>query len=203
MQRFRINKPRSDYKRLGENICITGSESMAPCPQCQLSGARCVVRKGNKRCGPCTKKNVVCDGNFSQTVFDNLENKKAELRRLSKEGRRLMRVFANQLLSQQKKQEDIERRLDEISRRQEAMLDRESRALGEMDDLAPAPGDPEQEVMGFEDDFFLMDDPSLLSWGLGPEGTTPGGPSSSSAGPAGRGAFPVPRCFLTRHILTT
>jgi hypothetical protein len=157
-----------EYRRLGNNICATGTIAMAPCPQCQKSGVTCIVRKGNKRCGPCTKKNVVCGGNFSQTVFDNLERKKQELRQRSVEGRKLMRVFAKQLLAQDKRQADLERRLDEISRRQEAMLDRESVALGEMDEVAAESGEMEAEIMGFEDDFFLYDDPSGLSSGWSP-----------------------------------
>jgi hypothetical protein len=167
MQKSRVTKTKpSDYKRLGENICATGVESMAPCPQCQASGLTCIVRKGNVRCGPCTRKNVTCGGNFSQTVFDNLERKKQELRQMSAEGRKLMRVFARQLLAQEKKQADLERRLDEITRRQEAMLDRESQALGEMDAVVVSSGDAEAQVMGFEDDFFLFDDPGRLSTGL-------------------------------------
>ena len=169
MQKFRVSKPKPpDYKRLGENIIATGVKSMAPCPQCQASGTTCIVRRGNKRCGPCTKKNVACGGNFSQTVFDNLERKKQELRQMSADGRKLMRVFAKQLLAQEKKQADLERRLEEITRRQEAMLDRESRALGEMDELAAGSSEPEVQVMGLEDDFFLFDDPALLSTGLDP-----------------------------------
>ena len=46
------------------------------------------------------------------------------------------------------------------------MVDRESRALGELNELTPAPDEPEQEVMGLEDDFFLMDNPSFLGVGL-------------------------------------
>lgn len=105
---------------------------------------------------------MTCGGNFSQTVFDNLERKKQELKKASLRGRRLMRVFAKQLLLQDKQQEEIERKLNEISRRQDKMLDRESRALGEMEELAPSPNEADQEVMGFEDEFFLFDDPARL-----------------------------------------
>lgn len=168
MQQFRVAKPKPDipgYKRLGENICTTGVEAMAPCPQCQSAGTLCIIRKGNKRCGPCTKKNMTCDGNFSQSVFENLETKKQELRQMSRDGRKLMRVFAKQLLLQEKRQAEIEKRLEEINRRQDAMLDREARALGELDEAAAGP-EPESQVMTFEDDFFLFDDPSRLSTGL-------------------------------------
>ena len=166
MNRFRAEKSDDrDFVRLGNNIIRTGARAMAPCPQCQRSGSTCIVRKGNKRCGPCTKKNMTCDGNFSQTTFDNLEKKKHELRVKCLQGRKLMRTFAQQLLLQEKQQQKIENQLAEINRRQDAMLDRESRALGEMDELVD-PSEPDQQVMGFEDDFFLFDDPSDLSYGL-------------------------------------
>jgi len=161
-------KPAS-YKQLGDNIIRTGAANMAPCTQCQKSGVDCIVKKGYKRCGPCTKKNVRCSGNFSQTVFENLEKKKQELRKASLDGRRLMRVFAKQLLAQEKRQEEIERRLEEITHRQDKMLEREARILGELEELAPDPTEPDQEVMGWEDDFFRFDDPSRLDYGLVPE----------------------------------
>jgi hypothetical protein len=101
--------------------------------------------------------------NFSQTVFDNLERKTQELWQMSVEGRKLIHVFAKQLLAQEKKQADLERRLEEITRRQGTKLDRESRALREMDKLAGDSPEPEIQVIGFKDDFFLFNNPSLLS----------------------------------------
>jgi hypothetical protein len=108
---------------------------------------------------------MTCGGNFSQTTFDSLERKKQELKERSLAGRKMMRVFAKQLLAQQAEQEKIERKLEEISRRQDQMLDRESQALGEMDALVSG-ADPEVQIMGFEDDFFLYDDPNHLSSGM-------------------------------------
>ena len=170
MQAGRSSKSRPDppYKRLGENICTTGVQAMAPCPQCRKAGVTCFVRKGNKRCGPCTKKNMTCDGSFSQAVFDNLEAKKQELRQRSRVGRKLMRTFAKQLLLHEKEQAKLEGQLDEISRRQNAMVDREARALGEMNEV-DADSSPEPVEMALEDDFFLNDDPSRLGEGLSVE----------------------------------
>jgi len=129
---------------------------------------------------------MTCGGNFSQTVFDNLERKKQELRKASFEGRRLMRVFAKQLLLQEKRQEKIERRMEEITRRQDKMLERESAALGELSEWAPALDEPDQQVMGWEDDFFLFDDPSSLGFGLG-QAVQPG--QSSTDEPPGGSAL--------------
>ncbi|KAK5570839.1 hypothetical protein LTR43_003668 [Exophiala xenobiotica] len=103
----------------------------------------------------------VC-GNFSQTEFDKLEKKKQQLREQCRQGRKMMAVFARQLLHQEQKVSNLEKRLENISRRQGLMLDREARALGELEANAPLPDEPEQQVMGFEDNFFLADDPNLL-----------------------------------------
>ena len=46
------------------------------------------------------------------------------------------------------------------------MLDRESRALGEMEESAPSPEEADQEVIGFEDEFFLFNDPAHLDSGM-------------------------------------
>jgi len=139
---------------------------MAPCPQCQSSGTVCIVKKGYKRCGPCTRKNVGCGGNFSEAAFDTLEKKRDELRAKSRLGRKQMKVFMRQLLRQQEEVIKCDEKLEEITRRMDAMVDLEARALGELVDSAPDPSDPEQQVMDFDDDFFLWDDPSLLSYGL-------------------------------------
>ena len=191
MQGFRVTKrsvPLPRYRTLGDLICRTGVE-MAPCPQCQRSGTTCVVRKGYKNCGPCTRKNMNCGGTFRQTEFDSLDRKRAELADRVRKGQQMMRVFMRQMVAQQKEIENAEKRLQEISRRMDVMVDREARALGELSELAPSAEEPEQEVMGFEDDFFLMDDPELLSWGLEPEPreTIPGAPSLPSVGPSGKG----------------
>ncbi|KAK5289096.1 hypothetical protein LTR99_011273, partial [Exophiala xenobiotica] len=105
-------------------------------------------------------------GNFSQTEFDKLEKKKQQLREQCRQGRKMMAVFARQLLHQEQKVSNLEKRLENISRRQGLMLDREARALGELEANAPLPDEPEQQVMGFEDNFFLADDPNLLQDGF-------------------------------------
>jgi len=143
------------------------------------------------------------------TEFDNLERKKVELTERVRQGQRMMRVFMRQMIAQQKEVADAEKRLSVISRRMDVMVDRESRALGELLEFAPSTDEPDQEVMGLEDDFFLFDDPALLDYGLPTLGdvpsdgeTTQGGPSSSPGGQQVKGSSLVPMCFLLRHILT-
>ena len=49
------------------------------------------------------------------------------------------------------------------------MLDYESRALSKIDELAIGSSKPKVQIMGFEDNFFLFDNPSQLSFGMGGE----------------------------------
>jgi len=106
---------------------------------------------------------VTCGGNFSQTEFDTLEKKKQETRAKCRQGRKMMVVFARQLIKQEQQVANLEKKLADLSRRQDLMLDREARVLGELDAEASSSREPDLEVMGFEDDFFLMDDPNLIS----------------------------------------
>ncbi|KAK5191317.1 hypothetical protein LTR92_009036 [Exophiala xenobiotica] len=76
-----------------------------------------------------------------------------------------MAVFTRQLLHQEQKVSNLEKWLENISRRQGLMLNREARALGELEANAPLLDEPKQQVMGFEDNFFLADDPNLLNTG--------------------------------------
>jgi hypothetical protein len=85
---------------------------------------------------------MTCYGKFFQTEFDNLKRKKHELRKASLEGCRLMRGFSKRMLLQEIRQEELKRKLEEITRRKDKMLDCESCALGELDELAPQADDP-------------------------------------------------------------
>ena len=108
---------------------------------------------------------MACGGNFSQSEFDKLEEKKKELKRQSAEGRRLMVVFAKQLLAQEKRQLNLERKLEVLERRQDSMLEREARALGELTSLAEPGSEP---LVSVEDNFFLQDDPESF-WNFSSE----------------------------------
>lgn len=191
MPKGTISRPQR-YKILGDAICKTGVEAMSPCPQCRRSGAVCFVKKGYKKCGPCTSKNVPCDGTFSKSSFDTLEKKKLELQEKSRAGRRLMKVFMRQLMAQEKEVADIEQRLEVIRKRQDVMVDREARALGELDEMADS-SEPDQEVMALEDDFFLFDDPDFLSYGMVVSSET-----SSRVVDSSGGEFQVPKCFRSQ-----
>ena len=143
------------YRDLGDSIIELGVKPMAPCPQCKNAGVVCVVRKGYKKCGPCTRKNMTCGGNFSKAEFDKLSRKKAELREQSREAQSLMMALVQELVKTQKKVADAERRIAVLVKRQEGMADREADALGELD----APLEPIGEVAVMDDDPFCWADP--------------------------------------------
>ncbi|KAK5092972.1 hypothetical protein LTS08_008955, partial [Lithohypha guttulata] len=127
---------------------------------------------------------MTCDGNFSVTVFDSLEKQKQQLRQQRLKGQQMMRVFRKQMmreqqeflkrmaLEQQKLSEQqrqmivLEEKIARLDQRQNQMLDHESRLLGELDEAVAGSEQPELEVMGVEDDFFLFDDPIMFEEGF-------------------------------------
>ena len=66
-------------KCLADKIDLLDFPAMAPCPQCVASGAKYVIQKSSTRCSSCTRKNISCDGNFSNAEFDSLEAQKQKL----------------------------------------------------------------------------------------------------------------------------
>lgn len=162
MPKARVSAEVERYRNLGRNIEATGVEAMEACRQCAKANQPCIVKKGYKKCGRCTKKGQSCSGNFSQANFDKLEAKKQELREEAAKARHIMRVFARQLLMQDKKVADLEERLASLEKRQGALLDQEARALGMLDDAAVVSGDAEEMVFDVRDPVIRQDDPSHL-----------------------------------------
>ena len=145
----RNNNSTGRRHRTAAKIKALGFATMAPCPQCQKSGAVCYVLKGCARCSSCERKNVTCGGTFSDAEFDSLERKKAELRQQSQDTRSLLSNLASQMLVMQKslvatqrRQESIERQLDKVTARQSEMVVQETRFLEELDDHLMGDFDP-------------------------------------------------------------
>ncbi|KAK5312315.1 hypothetical protein LTR93_011379, partial [Exophiala xenobiotica] len=128
----------------------------------------------------------------------------AQLKEQCRKGRKLISVFARQLLAPEQKVANLEKRLENISRRQNLMLDREARALGELEANPPLENEPEQQVMGFEDNFFLADDPNLLEDGFDFSATDLVFDDIGELGVGlGPGVLEVPMYFPTDHSPTT
>ena len=79
-----------------------------------------------------------------------------------------MRVFIRQLLKQQSELNNLDRRISLLGKRIDAMVNREAQALGELVTNAPRSNESNQQVISFDDDFFLLDDlnPKSLAAGL-------------------------------------
>ena len=82
---FRIQKSgpaRSTLQRhnQAQKILKHGRETMAPCSNCRRVGALCVMLKGQARCSCCTRKNMSCDGQYSEEEYMSLEDRKRQLR---------------------------------------------------------------------------------------------------------------------------
>lgn len=156
-------------KRLAAKIDLLGFPAMAPCPQCVTSGAKCVIQKSSGRCSSCTKKNITCDGNFSDAEFDSLEAQKQKLFDRKMEARSRLTALAWELLATQKEHDKLDRQLERVHRRQEDMVELEARALEALDEITPprldlvVPEPPRpQAVSG--DPVALMSDADF-SWG--------------------------------------
>ena len=125
-------------KCLAAKIDLLGFPAMAPCPQCVSSGARCVIQKSSVRCSSYTKKNITCDGNFSDVEFDSLESQKQKLFRHKVEARSRLTKLAWELLATQKENDRLDRQLEKVHRRQEEMVELEAQALEALDEITPA-----------------------------------------------------------------
>ena len=142
------------YRNLGDSIDELGIPAMAPCPQCIRSGSTCIVRRGYKKCGACTRKNMSCGGNFSRAEFDRASKTKAKLQEQSRQGQELMLALAEELVKTQKRVADAERRIAFLVKRQKDMADREARALGELEG-----SDDAADLAMLDDNPFLWEDP--------------------------------------------
>ena len=69
----------AERRKQSARILRHGTETMAPCSNCQKSGSLCKMLQGHARCATCTKKNLRCDGQFSEDEYDLLDKKKQEL----------------------------------------------------------------------------------------------------------------------------
>ena len=94
-----------------------------------------MVREGYARCIACLRKNVRCDGTFSEVEFGRLESKKKELQLQSREARDRFSSLAYQILSEQKRQAKLDLQLEKITIRQSQMVDQEARLLGELGEV--------------------------------------------------------------------
>jgi hypothetical protein len=105
----------------------------------------CVIQKSSLRCSSCLRKNIHCDGVFSDAEFDLLEAKKTDLNRKRMETRSRLTNLAWEL--------------------QEKMVALEAQALDELDGLTPSRsdivvGDP---VTLMSDVVFSWDDSEILA----------------------------------------
>ena len=167
--------PNSTIRRrlLASKIDHLGFPAMAPCPQCESSGAQCVVRKGYRSCSSCLRKNVSCGGTFSEAEFQRLETQKQRLRKQHQKERERLASLARQLLEAQEAQHSIELKLERVTARQSEMVDQEARMLGELDDIPAGPSIPESPVA-------IMSELDF-SWALDPEVLVTGSDVSPSA----------------------
>jgi hypothetical protein len=179
-------------KRLADRIESLGIIAMAPCPQCVASKTVCVIHQCSTKCASCVRKNIRCDGMFSDAEFDSLEATKEEIFLKKMEARVRLTKLAwellgvqKRLIAAQKEVESLDVKLEKVCRKQNDMLALEARALEELDEITPRrdelvdpgrekpfaiPGEP-IAIMSELD--FNIEDPEILAI-LNDVGGTPG-----------------------------
>ena len=95
----------------------------------------CVIQKSLVRCSACIRKNIRCDGVFSEAEFEALKSKKTELKRQWLEARSCLTRLAYELLAAEKDVDKLDWKLEKVYDRQEEMVALEARALEELDGI--------------------------------------------------------------------
>lgn len=141
---------------------------MGRCTPCQKANTFCFVLEGRSKCSSCTKKGVKqhCDGVFSEAEFEDLEQKKRELRRQVSEqhaeiGRKAAAVASACAALAQAQQEArrLEQEVDNYAEAQSRMLRQELEALDALEEANPS----ELPVAVLSGEEFVWDDSLVLA----------------------------------------
>ncbi|KAL8863827.1 MAG: hypothetical protein Q9198_010303 [Flavoplaca austrocitrina] len=122
------------------------------------------MMEGSKWCACCAKKNVPCDGNFSDEEFDQLSEQKRKIHLQAEALRRKRTELLAELVKVQQDLEAQERLRDRITEDQRQMVIREMaalEALGEFDAGEDAPS-----VFGVQQggELYAVDDAHLFDF---------------------------------------
>ena len=206
-----------DRRKQANRIARHGIEAMAPCSNCRKSGGLCKMLKGNARCQNCTRKNMRCDGQFSEEEYDALERQKMVLQDKVKQARErlsqraqwyaqeMARLAAQQVIelqAEQKSLQFVQRQLDGLTRRQSDMVVRHSLVLDALDEEdGHEPDVPEPLETGGQPNASPAFDDAQLEALMAFE-TNLDDQFLRQGSPSALGEFLVPRCFPSRRILT-
>ena len=190
-----------------EKVDQLGIENMAPCSNCQKSQSVCIMQKGVTRCSCCIRKNMKCDGQYSEAEYQSLEKSKHDLRKKVEMAQmdmaRYAAEFATNMAKSQKKLDNLQRRIDGLTQAQSDMVVRASAVLDaldaedgfESDEPELSSGDVQPNVSPFAFDDAQLE--ALMSLETSQDGLF-----LHQGSPSALGEFLVPRCFPSRRILT-
>ena len=181
-----------------------GAETMAPCTNCQKSpNSVCILRKGNARCSNCTRKNMKCDGQFSEDEYQSLQAQKEAPRNEVRAKHVRLSELAHEILRAQKSLAGDELRIEGITRQQSDMVARYSWVLDALDaEDGYAPDEPEPSSSDAQPNggFVAFDDAELEQLMLLGSGQDFGDGTWQQTPQV---CVPrVPKCFLIRYSLT-
>lgn len=147
---------------------------MGRCSACQNGNSLCFVLKGYSKCSSCVKKNIRCDGKFSEVEFEALDQRKREVQSRAQEKRaevgRLAAAAAaayTALAEAQREEAELQDKVDRYAETQSRMLRQELNALDELEESRSS----ELPVGVLSDGDFVWDDSEMVLFLQEPGGT--------------------------------
>ena len=148
--------------------------NMGRCSACQHGNSLCFVLKGYSKCSSCVKKNIRCDGKFSEAEFEALDSRKREVQtRAQKKRAEVGRLAAaaaaayTALADAQREEAELQGRVDRFAEAQSRMLRQELTSLDELEDTRSS----KLPVAVLSDKEFVWDEHEMAVFLRGSDGT--------------------------------
>jgi len=136
-------RPSSTKRRLeaAKRIESLGRQfvGMGRCSNCVVSDSPCWMLEGQSLCNTCKSKNKKvgeCDGCFSASDFDNLQDQRERLQREAAEKDRRIGELIAALTQTQREKDEMQAKIQRLFETQKKMLSRELEALDVIDGVA-------------------------------------------------------------------
>ena len=149
---------------------------MGRCSACQHGNSLCFVLKGYSKCSSCVKKNIRCDGKFSEAEFEALDSRKREVQTRAQEkrakvgsaGRRRAAAAYTALADAQREEAELQGRVRPVYRgRSPRMLRQELTSLDELENTRSS----KLPVTVLSDEEFVWDEHEMAVFLRGSDGT--------------------------------
>jgi len=185
---------------IADKIQRLGKCMMVACTNCRNNNEVCIMMEGSKWCACCAKKNMSCDGNFSEEEFDQLAEQKRKIHLQAEALRRKRTELLAELVKVQQDLETQERLRDRINEDQRQMVIREMAALEALGEFDAGEDAPSAFGVQHGGELYAVDELQLFDFlSHGSSRGFDGGTSQQTP----QVCVPlVPMCFLSHRILT-